>query len=201
MAAFGGAGDVIFCRLSALCIIVWQRLGLHLSPSSGTGRCNQNEEVVMRNKFRIMVLMVCSSIVLSGCLNYSVNREFGDYYNSTKTIWNDPCIHRNDWFFDVKFGSLGQTVGYSGLFLFVYGIVITGPVGEVIHEVEKVTLSPVVDTLYLPIDLCFRANYLSYYDHQGLPAEVLADDYNVLRLVTAFAQVLQEQLNYLPVVP
>lgn len=38
----------------------------------------------MRNKFRIMVLMVCSSIVLSGCLNYSVNREFGDYYNSTK---------------------------------------------------------------------------------------------------------------------
>ena len=114
----------------------------------------------MRNKFRIMVLMVCSSIVLSGCLNYSVNREFGDYNNSTKTIWNDPCIHRNDWFFDVKFGLLGQTVGYSGLFLFIYGIVITGPVGEVIHEVEKVTLSPVVDTLYLPIDLCFRANYL-----------------------------------------
>ena len=60
----------------------------------------------------------------------------------------------------MKFGSLGQTVGYSGLFLFIYGIVITGPVGEVIHEVEKVALSPVVDTLYLPIDLCFRANYL-----------------------------------------
>ena len=114
----------------------------------------------MRNKFRIMVLMVCSSIVLSGCLNYSVNREFGDYYNSTKTIWSDSCIHKNDWFFDVKFGSLGQTVGYSGLFLFIYGIVITGPVGEVIHEVEKVALSPVVDTLYLPIDLHCHGDYL-----------------------------------------
>ena len=51
-------------------------------------------------------------------------------------------------------------MGYSGLFLLVYGIVIPGPVGEVIHAVENVTLSPVVDTLYLPMDLCFRANYL-----------------------------------------
>ena len=160
MAAFEGAGDVICCRLSALCIIVWWLLGLHLSLSFGIGGCNQNMEIVMRSKIRIMVSMVCSSIVLCGCLNYSVNRKFGDYYNSTKTIWNDPCIHRNDWFFDVKFGSLGQTVGYSGLFLFIYGIVITGPVGEVIHEVEKVTLSPVVDTLYLPIDLHCHGDYL-----------------------------------------
>ena len=114
----------------------------------------------MRDKIRIMVSMVCSSIVLCGCLNYSVSRDFGDYYNSTKTIWDDPCIHKNDWFFDVKFGSFGQTVGYSGLFLFIYGIVITGPVGEVIHEVEKVTLSPVVDTLYLPIDLHCHGDYL-----------------------------------------
>ena len=121
----------------------------------------------MRDKIRIMVSMVCGSILLSGCLNYSLNREFGDYYNSTKTIWNDPCIHSNDWFFDVEFGSLGQTVGYSGLFLFLYGIVITGPVGQVIHQVEKVTLSPAVDTLYLPIDLCFRANYLDKKNTYG----------------------------------
>ena len=43
MAAFGGAGDVIFCRLSALCIIVLQRFGFHLLPSSGTGRGDERQ--------------------------------------------------------------------------------------------------------------------------------------------------------------
>ena len=114
----------------------------------------------MRGKIRVMVSLVCSSIVLSGCLNYSVNRDFGDYYNSTKTIWNDPCIHRNDWFFDFEFGSLGQTIAYSGVFLAIWGAVITMPVGWCVHEVEKVTLSPVFDTLYLPVDFCFRNDYL-----------------------------------------
>ena len=114
----------------------------------------------MRDKIRIMVSMVCSSIVLCGCLNYSVNRDFGDYYNSTKTIWDDPCIHRNDWFFDFEFGSLGQTIAYSGVFLALWGAVITMPVGWCVQEVEKVTLSPVVDTLYLPIDLYCHGDYL-----------------------------------------
>ena len=114
----------------------------------------------MRDRIRIMVSMVCSSIALSGCLNYSIKRKFGDYYSTTKTIWNDPCIHTNDWFFDFEFGSLGQTIAESGVFLALWGVVITAPVGWCVHEVEKVTLSPVVDTLYLPIDLYCHGDYL-----------------------------------------
>ena len=133
---------------------------LHGGSRISIARRKPDEELAMGDRLRIMVLTLCCSALLSGCLNYSVDRKFGDYYNTTKTIWNDSCIHRNDWFFDFEFGSLGQTIAYSGVFMAIWGSVITMPVGWCVHEVEKVSLAPVVDTLYLPIDWFWRADYL-----------------------------------------
>ena len=110
----------------------------------------------MEFRHRMMVPVLCYMVLFGGCLNYSVNRKFGDYYNTTKKIWNDQYIHKNDWFFDFEFGSLGQTIGYSGVFLALWGAVITMPVGWCVHEVEKVSLAPAADTLYLPLDFCFH---------------------------------------------
>ena len=111
-------------------------------------------------------LMVSGMMLLCGCLNYlpvssgSSGRRYGDYYNSTKKIWQGPYIHDNDWFWLGDWGSLGQTIGSSGLFLLWYGVCVTAPIGFVVHQVEKVTLAPVVDTLYLPFDFWFRDDYL-----------------------------------------
>ena len=116
----------------------------------------------MRSKIRKMVSIFGCSIMLSGCLAYHSDRHFGDYYNTTKEIWGEPCITRNSWFLNLNVDTLGQSIALSGLLLAIYGIELTAPVGVVVHYAEMVTLAPDIDTLYLPLDFYRRDDYIAW---------------------------------------
>lgn len=111
----------------------------------------------MKRRITILAVIVCL-VSLGGCQSYTGKRQGGDYYNSTKTLWRTSFSQG-----DVRtasWGSLGQTIGFGGSRLLLgLGNWVMLPVGAIVHDVEKFTLAPLVDTLYLPLDLYWREAY------------------------------------------
>lgn len=110
----------------------------------------------MRKLCIVSICVICL-MMMSGCLAYRDDREFGDYYNTTKGLWSRP-YGTYDYQFSID--SFGQTVGTSGVFLFFYGVIVTNPIGFCIHQVEKCTIAPLWDTIMLIPDLCYHSKYL-----------------------------------------
>lgn len=145
------------------------------------------------------LMVVLLAVTQGGCLWYHGERKWGDYYSTTKTVWDEPFARPVEWFWLGDWGSVGQTISSSGLFFCLYGVYVTMPIGWCVYYAEHVTLAPVYDTLMLPVDFCCHDKYL---ENERRRAEELSrkrkQDEEQLRRNEEVRQALEQEYSLHP---
>lgn len=103
----------------------------------------------------VMLVIVVTCLAQQGCYT-TVDRK-GQYYASTKWLWEKRQSGPGAWFPEVQ--TTGEGMYLVGCFIPVVGWVTLCPAGLALGVVERCVVAPVFDTVCLPIDYINNVNY------------------------------------------